>query len=61
MGRGDMDWTNNPLGRSRHRWEDNIKMNLKVGRVGMDWMHLAQDRGRIRGALVNTIINIRIP
>jgi len=36
-----------PLGRTRLRWEDNIKMNLKkVGRGGMDWIHLAQDRDR---------------
>ena len=33
-----------PLGRSRRRWEDNIKMDLKeVGGDG-DWMELAQDR-----------------
>jgi hypothetical protein len=36
-----------PLGRSRHRWEDNIKMDLQeVGWQGMDWMDLAQDRDR---------------
>jgi hypothetical protein len=34
-----------PLGRPRHRWEDNIKMNLQeVGSRGMDWINLAQDR-----------------
>jgi hypothetical protein len=34
-----------PLGRPRHRWEDNIKMNLReVGCGGMDWINLAQDR-----------------
>jgi len=33
------------LGKPRHRWEDNIKMDLqKVGCGGMDWMELAQDR-----------------
>jgi hypothetical protein len=38
-----------PLGRPRHRWEDNIKMDLKeVGRVSGDWMELAQDRDRRR-------------
>jgi len=31
-----------PLGRHRHRWEDNIKMDLKE--IGMDWIHLPQDR-----------------
>jgi hypothetical protein len=31
-----------PLGRSRRRWEDNIKMDLQeVGRGGGDWMELA--------------------
>jgi hypothetical protein len=36
-----------PLGRPRHRWEDNIKMDLQdVGRGGMDWIELAQDRDR---------------
>jgi len=35
---------NRPLGRTRHRWEDNIKMDLReVGCGGMDWMELAQD------------------
>jgi len=34
-----------PLGRSRHRWEDNIKKDLqKLGYWGMDWIELAQDR-----------------
>jgi hypothetical protein len=34
-----------PLGRHRHRWEDNIKMNLgEMWWGGNDWIHLAQDR-----------------
>jgi hypothetical protein len=34
-----------PLGRPRHRWEDNIKMDLReIGWGGMDWIDLAQDR-----------------
>jgi hypothetical protein len=34
---------NNPLGRSRRRWEDNIKMDLQeVGCGDMDWIDLAQ-------------------
>jgi hypothetical protein len=34
-----------PVGRPRHRWVDNIKMDLQyVGWVGMDWVALAQDR-----------------
>ena len=36
-----------PLERPRHRWENNIKMDLKeVGCGGMDWIDLAQDRDR---------------
>jgi hypothetical protein len=36
-----------PFGISRHRWEENIKMDLQeVGCVGMDWIELAQDRDR---------------
>jgi hypothetical protein len=41
---------NNPLGKTRRRWEDNFKMNLKeVGTGGIDWIHLAQDSDRRRG------------
>jgi len=50
-----------PLGRPRRRWEDNIKMDLQeVGNGGIDWIELAQDRERWR-ALVNAIINLRVP
>ena len=36
---------NGPLGRPRRRWEDNIKIDIQeIGRVGMDWIDLAQDR-----------------
>jgi len=36
-----------PLGITRHRWEDNIKMALQEGGCwGMDWIKLAQDRDR---------------
>jgi hypothetical protein len=36
-----------PLGRPRHRWEDNIKMDLReVGWGSVDWIDLAQDRDR---------------
>jgi hypothetical protein len=34
-----------PLGRTRRRWEDNIKMDLQEVRCGgMDWIELAQDK-----------------
>ena len=47
-----------PLGRPRHRWEDNIKLDLqKVGCGDMDWIELAQDRDRWR-ALVNAVIKL---
>jgi len=50
-----------PLGRSRHRWEDNIKMDLQeVGCEGMDWIDLAQDGDRWQ-ALVNAVLNLRVP
>ena len=46
------------LGRPRHRWEDNIKMELQeVGFEDMDWIDVARDRGRWR-ALVNAVINL---
>jgi hypothetical protein len=49
-----------PLGRPRSRWEDNIKMDLRViGRVGVDWIEPAQDREQWR-ALVNTVMNLRV-
>jgi len=49
------------LGRPGLRWEDNIKMDLQeVGCRGMDWIDLAQDKGRWR-ALVNAVMNLRVP
>jgi len=49
------------LGRSRRRWEDNIKMDLQeVGYTGMDWIELAQDRERWR-VLLNAVMNLRVP
>jgi hypothetical protein len=50
-----------PLGRPRHRWEDNINMDLQeVGGGCGDWVELAQDRDRWR-AIVDTVKNLRVP
>jgi hypothetical protein len=50
-----------PLGRPRHRWEDDIKMDLrKVGCGGMDCIEVAQVRDRWR-ARANAVMNLRVP
>jgi hypothetical protein len=50
-----------PLERPRCRWVDNIKMDLReIGWDGTNWIDLAQDRDQWR-ALVNTVMNIRVP
>jgi hypothetical protein len=50
-----------PLGRPRHRLEDNIKMDLQeIGGGRGDWVELAQDRDRWQ-ALVGTVRNFRFP
>jgi len=50
-----------PLGRPRHRWVDNIKMDLQEVECGyMDWTGLAQDRDRWR-TLVSAVMNFRVP
>jgi hypothetical protein len=50
-----------PLKRSRRRWVDNIKMDLlEIGLGGVDWIVLAQDMDKWR-ALVNSVLNLRVP
>jgi hypothetical protein len=50
-----------PLERPRHRWVDNIRMDLGEVRLGdVDWICLAQDRNRWR-TLVNSVLNPRVP
>jgi hypothetical protein len=49
------------LGRPRRRWVDTIKMDLReTGWRGMDWIDLVQVRDR-RRALLNTVMNLRVP
>jgi hypothetical protein len=49
------------LGRRRRRWADNTEMYLRVIRWGgMDWIDLAEDRDQWM-ALVNTVVNLRVP
>jgi hypothetical protein len=58
------DWSaegKRPLGRPRCRWVDNIRMDLgEVGWGDVDWIGLAQDKDRWR-ALVNLVLNLRVP
>jgi hypothetical protein len=50
-----------PMGRPRHRWEDNIQMDLLVVGGGRGkWMELSQDRDSWQ-ALVSTVKNLRVP
>jgi hypothetical protein len=49
-----------PLGRSRRRWEDGIRMDLReIGFGGVDWIRLAQDRDQWR-AVVSAVMNFRV-
>jgi hypothetical protein len=50
-----------PLGRPRHRWVGDIKLNLtEIGWGGVDWICLALDRDKWR-AVVNAVMNLRVP
>jgi hypothetical protein len=50
-----------PLGRPRHRWEDNIRMDLRETRInGVNWIQLAQDRVQW-WAFVNMVMNLQVP
>jgi hypothetical protein len=52
---------NRPLGKPRRRWVDNIRMDLgEVGWGDVDWIGLVQDRNRWR-AVVNSVLNLRVP
>jgi hypothetical protein len=58
---GESQIRKRPLERPRHRWVDNIKMDLtEIGWDGMDWIDLAQDMDQW-SALVNTVINLQVP
>jgi hypothetical protein len=50
-----------PLERPRHKWEDNIKLDLReMGIDGANWIQLAQDRVQWQ-AFVNTVMNLWVP
>jgi hypothetical protein len=49
-----------PEGKRPHRWNDNGMSLCKIGWEGMDWMHLAQDRGQWQ-ALVNMVMSLWVP
>jgi hypothetical protein len=50
-----------PVGRSRRRWEDNIRMGVReIQWVCVDWIHLAQDTDQWR-PVVNMVMTLRVP
>jgi hypothetical protein len=58
---GKSEGKKRPLGSPRRRWVYNIRMDLgEVGWSNVDWIGLAKDRNRWR-ALVNSVLNLRVP
>jgi hypothetical protein len=50
-----------PLGRPRHKWENNVKMDLReIGINGLNWIQLAQYRVQWQ-AFVNMVMNLQVP
>jgi hypothetical protein len=62
MGRGEVHTgpEGRPLGRHRHRWEDNIKIDIQeVEWESVDWIDMSQNMYRWR-AVVNAVMNLRV-
>jgi hypothetical protein len=59
MGRKGLPEGKRSLGRPRHRWVDNIKIDGEIGWGGVDWIDLAEDRERWR-VLVYVVMNLRV-
>ena len=49
-----------PFMRSRHKWVDHFRVDLKIGGEDMDWISLTQDRVSLT-AYVNMIVNLWVP
>jgi hypothetical protein len=50
-----------PLGRTRRRWENNVRMDIRdIGWGGVDWIDPDQDRHKWR-SVVDTVMNLRVP
>jgi hypothetical protein len=53
-------WGNRPLGRARHSWKDNIKMNIRgIGCGGVNWIDVFQDRCKCR-ADASSVMRLRL-
>jgi hypothetical protein len=49
-----------PVGRPRHKWEDNIRTDVGEGCEGVDWIHVVQNRAQ-RQTFMKTVLNLGIP